>query len=165
MAPSRSDQGARLKKTHQTRTANPPSTPPIIPKATPPGTTIGTTNHTSHCSATASTPGHSRYGFCAVGLSDWAGFRFMPVSPNALFFQTFLPTTRVPGITPERSEEGQLNERYIGQFRYVPVQDRLTGRGCCALRGSVASRNERGDPLADHHRRGVGVGANAVGHD
>src|SRR6476661_7947357 len=75
-APNRSDQGARLKKTHQTRTANPPATPPITPKATAPGTAMGTTNLASHCSATATTPGHSRIGL--RGSSVCAMVMFTP---------------------------------------------------------------------------------------
>ena len=74
MAPTRSDQGARLKNSHHTTTANPPTTPPsIAERRTASGTTMGTTNQTSHCSTTATTPGHSRSGLARsrfVGLSD-----------------------------------------------------------------------------------------------
>src|SRR5262245_5817037 len=114
MAPSRSGHGARLKNSHQTRTAKPPNMPPIMPKGTPPGTMTGTTHHTSHCSATATTPGHSRRGFLAVGLSDGAGFIVIPGAPRCRVLQTFLPTTGPPGSRPEQSAEGQLHERYMG---------------------------------------------------
>ena len=63
MAPTRSDQGARLKNSHHTTIVTPPRSSPIIPTAMAPGTTTGTTNLTSHCSTTATTPGHSRSGF------------------------------------------------------------------------------------------------------
>ena len=48
MAPKRSDQGARLKKTHHTTIANPPTSPPITPKGMASGSTMGTTNLTSN---------------------------------------------------------------------------------------------------------------------
>ena len=51
-APKRSDQGARLKNTHHTTIANPPtSTAKHRDQIVASGTTMGTTNRTSHCSA------------------------------------------------------------------------------------------------------------------
>src|SRR5262245_39543015 len=77
MAPTRSDQTARLKKTHHNRTVNPPITQASTPIIALPGITMGTTNPTSHCSATASRPGHNRIGFrdvnssvCVIVMSD-----------------------------------------------------------------------------------------------
>ena len=57
--PSRSDQGARLKNSHQPITARPNAKPPIT--AVPPcdGQTSGI-SQSSHWSATATTPGQSR---------------------------------------------------------------------------------------------------------
>ena len=70
MAPTRSDQGARLKNSHHTTTANPPTNPAQHPdRAVAPGTTMGTTNLTSHSSTTATTPGHSRSGFRGAGAA------------------------------------------------------------------------------------------------
>jgi hypothetical protein len=69
MAPMRSDQRARLKNSHHTRTASPQTSPPIIPNIMTSGATMGTTNQTSHCSTTATTPGHSRKGFRGAGAS------------------------------------------------------------------------------------------------
>src|ERR1017187_9273158 len=68
-APKRSDHGARLRKTHQARTAKPPTSSPSIPKPSAPGTTAGTANLASHCSTTATTPGQRRSGFRVAGSS------------------------------------------------------------------------------------------------
>src|SRR5262249_13220673 len=77
MAPSRSAQGARLKNSHQTRTASAHASPPITAPIRASCATAGTPNQSSHCSATATTPGHSRSGFrdvnssvCTVFMSD-----------------------------------------------------------------------------------------------
>src|SRR5882724_8623838 len=69
MAPMRSNQGARLKNSHHTRTASPQTSPPIIPNIIVSGATKGMTNQTSHCRTTATTPGHSRKDFRGAGSS------------------------------------------------------------------------------------------------
>src|ERR1700688_4028250 len=61
-APRRSDQGARLKKTHHTTIANAQTKPPIAPKRNALGATTGRTYLTTHNSTAAVTPGHSRSG-------------------------------------------------------------------------------------------------------
>src|ERR1700688_2964524 len=66
-APRRSDQGARLKKTHHTTIANAQTKPPIAPKRKALGTTTGRTYLTTHSSTAAATPGHNRSGFRGVG--------------------------------------------------------------------------------------------------
>src|SRR2546425_12153050 len=71
MAPTRSDQGARLKNTHHRTIANPPTTPPNIPKMANSGMTMGTATMASNISTAAATPGHSRSGFRGVGSLDW----------------------------------------------------------------------------------------------
>src|SRR5262249_2045244 len=73
-APSRSDQGARLKKTHHTTIANPPTTPTITPKAAASGTTMGRPNLTNHCSITMTTPAHNRSGRTSVDLGTVMGY-------------------------------------------------------------------------------------------
>src|SRR5262245_23237208 len=69
MAPRRSDQGARLKNSHHTRTANAHTRAPITTPIPASGATIGRPNQISHISATATTPGHSRSGFRGTGSS------------------------------------------------------------------------------------------------
>ena len=59
IAPRRSDQGARLKKTHQTKIVTAAARPPIIATISLPGTTPGRTNR-RHMIAAATMPGHSR---------------------------------------------------------------------------------------------------------
>src|ERR1700730_187944 len=81
-APRRSDQGARLKKTHHTTIANTQTNPPITPKRKALGTTAGMTYLTTHSTAAAATPGHSRSGFLEVGAS--VGDMGMSVAPRAL---------------------------------------------------------------------------------
>lgn len=75
MAPTRSDQAARLRNAHHTTIATAPMSPPCAPKLKPlnPGTRACMPTRASHCSATMTTPGHkpersprSRF----VGLSD-----------------------------------------------------------------------------------------------
>src|SRR5262249_12953200 len=80
MAPQRSDRGARLKNAHHTTITNVQRSAPIIPRAKPwnPGTMAFTPNRDSHCSATATTPGHSLSGFRKAGSS--AFLMFVPVS-------------------------------------------------------------------------------------
>src|SRR5215510_7138099 len=80
MAPQRSDRGARLKNAHHTTIANVQRSAPITPrpKAWNPGITAFTPNRDSHCSATATTPGHSLNGFRKAG--SFAILMFMPVS-------------------------------------------------------------------------------------
>src|SRR5712691_4269686 len=88
MAPTRSAQGARLKNSHHTTIANPQASPPSIANMRASGATRGTTNQSSHCSTTATTPGHSRSGFrggsssvCAMAISE----------TNTLLNQPFVP--------------------------------------------------------------------------
>src|ERR1022692_1664609 len=64
-APTRSDQGARLRNNHQRMTANPPTGPANTPMNKAPGAKTGTPNRTSNCRITMTTPGHSRSGFLA----------------------------------------------------------------------------------------------------
>jgi hypothetical protein len=68
IAPKRSTQGARLKNSHQTRIASAHTIAPSIAPMAASGATTGTTNQSSHCSTTATTPGHSRSGFRGVGF-------------------------------------------------------------------------------------------------
>src|SRR5262245_23771420 len=80
MAPQRSDRGARLKNAHHTTITNVQRSAPIIPRAKPwnQGTTAFTPHRDSHCSTTATTPGHSLSGFRKAGSS--AFLMFKPVS-------------------------------------------------------------------------------------
>src|SRR5215207_9848559 len=72
-APTRSNQGARLKNSHHSAIANPHNTPISKPMAAVRGKRKGTTNHASHCSTTAITPGHSRSRFGGVGNAICSG--------------------------------------------------------------------------------------------
>src|SRR5262249_15012618 len=54
------------------------------------GTTRGRTNRASHCSATASTPGHSRSGFCPAGWAVCAVVILGPTPPTSRLFPLFL---------------------------------------------------------------------------
>src|SRR5687767_3247819 len=80
LAPTRSDQGARLKNTHQTTIASPPASPPMTAKGSAAGATTGTAYLTRNCSITMTTPGHSRSGLrgvdsvCAIVISAWTLF-------------------------------------------------------------------------------------------
>ena len=67
-APQRSARGARLKNAHHTATTSPPMNPVATPMrlVVDPGAMVGTTSQASHCSATATMPGHSQSGFCRV---------------------------------------------------------------------------------------------------
>src|ERR1700680_1090440 len=85
-APRRSDQGARLKKTHHTTIANAQTKPPIAPKRKALGMTTGRTYLTRHSSTAAATPGHSRSGFRGVGASVCA--MDMSVAPRGLARRT-----------------------------------------------------------------------------
>src|SRR5262245_6737686 len=62
-APIRSTHGARLNSSHHTATTSPMAIPANMPYTRASGTRTGTTNHASHCTVTATTPGHSRSGF------------------------------------------------------------------------------------------------------
>src|ERR1700720_3085448 len=85
-APRRSDQGARLKKTHHTTIANAQTKPPIAPRRKALGTTAGRTYLSTHNSTAAATPGHSRSGFRGVGES--VGDMGMSVAPRGLARRT-----------------------------------------------------------------------------
>src|SRR5262245_66153204 len=67
MAPTRSTQGARLSTSHHTRTANEHTSAPINTPIPASGATYEAPNQSSHCSATATTPGQSRIGFRGAG--------------------------------------------------------------------------------------------------
>src|SRR5438552_3416615 len=71
IAPTRSDHGARLKRSHHDTTISPPTTPPNIPKIATPGATMGTPTMAINTSVAAATPGHKRSGFRGVGSLDW----------------------------------------------------------------------------------------------
>src|SRR5579862_2574845 len=79
-APRRSDQGARLKKTHQATIANTQTKAAITPKRKVLGTTAGSTYLSTHSSTAAATPGHSRSGCRGVGES--VGDMGMAVAPR-----------------------------------------------------------------------------------
>src|SRR5215207_2647824 len=68
-APTRSNQGARLKKSHHKTTANPHKTPIPKPRRVARGIKAGRTNQASHCSTTAAIPGQSRSDFREVGIA------------------------------------------------------------------------------------------------
>ncbi len=71
-APQRSERGARLKNAHHTTTASPPMNPLATPMmlVVDPGAMVGTTSQASHCSPTATTPGHSQSGGFPAGASE-----------------------------------------------------------------------------------------------
>src|SRR5215213_964075 len=71
-APTRSDQGARLKNSHHRMTANPKPKVARSADFVASGATTGSPNLTSHCRITRTTPGHSRSGFRRVGSADCA---------------------------------------------------------------------------------------------
>src|SRR5262249_57617311 len=79
MAPERSERGGGVKNAQHTTITNVQRSAPIIPRAKPwnPGTMAFTPNRDSHCSTTATTPGHSLSGFRDAGSS--AFLMLMPV--------------------------------------------------------------------------------------
>src|SRR5262249_49663594 len=123
MAPTRSDQGARLKSSHHTRTSSPPTTPPITAYNMESGTTMGTTNQTSHCDATATTPGNSRRGFLGAGSS--AFLMFMPVSGLVILtlsVESRLDWRRVDETALAVGFDSSLDERLTARLDVVGPQ-------------------------------------------
>ena len=66
----RSDQGARLKNSHQTTIASVPAMATIIPITEASGTTAGTTSLNRRIATAATTPGHNRSGCEALVAAD-----------------------------------------------------------------------------------------------
>src|ERR1700676_3757449 len=115
-APRRSDQGARLKKTHQTTIANAQTKPPIATKRKALGTTTGRTYLTTHSSTAAATPGHSRSGFRGVGAS--AGDMVMSVAPRGLARRTVRCWLAICHTPPPREMfQGAWSRRGVGRPR------------------------------------------------
>ncbi len=122
MAPKRSDQGARLRNTHHTTIASAPTSSPITPNPMAPGTTIGTTNLASHCSTTATTPGHSRSFFCELGSSVCAIVIIRTDSPQEPFVPQFLGRTLLSSLrTPAAHAAQNLQTERVRCGAWLPA--------------------------------------------
>ena len=102
MAPNRSIQAARLKKTHHRTIASPPTNPPNTLISSASGHTIGTPNLRIHSSVTATTPGHSRSGFLGACSSAGRRVTFRQYSSTRNFVPLY--SANFPArLTPEQS--------------------------------------------------------------
>jgi len=66
IAPTRSNQRARLNSSHHSATSKAPATPPSMPMGPASGATTGAPNITSNWTLAINTAGHSRKGFRLV---------------------------------------------------------------------------------------------------
>ncbi len=104
MAPKRSDQGARLKNSHHTTTANPPTSPPSIPTTAGLGHDDGDDkpdqplqHHGDHAGPQPERLPRSRF----VGLSDGHVRRY---APHRAFVPGFQADPNLRQTCPERKE-------------------------------------------------------------